>query len=170
MTTSAQPPAWTLATAMSVIVSGDGNNPSSIHEIAALTIHIFTLAVSFSYSFVSNITRWSFSPFILVYPPISYLVAPLLAFAAMIINIFFLTPFRMTCYVFNSLYPVYVFCGVACITGIVVGMGGRRLSALLTRAFARTEQHGSTPTRARAEKTSERRSRRRRLRLREEDT
>lgn len=170
MIAPAQPPAWSFATAMSIVVSDDSNNQSSLHEVAALTIHIFTVAISFSYSFVSNITRWSFSPFILVYPLISYLVAPLLVFAATIINISFLTPFSVTCYIFDSLYPIYVFCGVACITGIVVGMGGRGLSALLTKTFAKTEQHRSTPTGARAEKTSERRSRRRRLRLRGEDT
>ena len=137
---------------------------SQLSEFAALASRAFTV----TYSFVFNATRWSFSPFILVYSPISYLVAPLLVSAAIVINISVLTPFSVAHYLLSSLYPVYVFCGVACITGISVGMGGRGLSALLTRILATSEQDGNAPTRVPAARGTERRNRRRRLGIKED--
>jgi len=154
---------------MSTGALGDGSRQGQLREFAAFAAHAFTAATSFCFSLVSNATRWSFSPFILAYPAISYLVAPLLAFVVMVINISVLSPLSVAHYLLNFLYPVYVFCGFACITGIVIGMGGRGLSALLTRAFATSEQDGSAPTDALAARGTERRNRRRRLRLREED-
>ena len=139
------------------------NNQTQLHDFAVYASHLLARAFSFSYSFVSNATRWSFSPLFLAFPLISYLVAPLLIFATMILKVFFLAPLNMAHHILNSLYPVYAFCGVACITGIVIGMGGRSLSALLTGLFAKTE-HGGSASAVR------RRSRRRRLRIREEHT
>ncbi|KAF9790347.1 hypothetical protein BJ322DRAFT_382719 [Thelephora terrestris] len=163
----------TFATAMSIVVnvvSGDGDNQRPLREFASHTRHGFTFVISLCYSFVSNLTRWSLSPFVLVHPVISYLVAPLLVFVTMIINISLLAPFSAARYVLSSLYPIYVFCGIACITGVVVGIGGRVLSALLTRAFAKTERGGGPPTNLLAAKGSDRRGRRRRLRVGEGDT
>lgn len=155
---------------MSANASGDGSHQGQLREFAAIATHVFTAATSFCFSFVSNATRWSFSPFILAFPAVSYLVAPLVAFVAIVVNASILTPLSTAHYLLSSLYPVYVFCGVACITGIVIGMGGRGLAALLTRAFATSEQDGSASTDIPAARGTERRSRRRRLRIREEDT
>ena len=155
---------------MSIVVSGNGDNQNLLREFATLTSHGFTFAASYCYSLVTKATRWSFSPFILVYPVISYLVAPLLIFVAMIINVSFLAPFGAARYILSFLYPIYVFCGVACITGVVVGVGGRLLSALLTRAFAKTEGDRSHPINTLVAKGGNRRGRRRRLRISEEDT
>jgi len=155
---------------MSTGASDNGNNHSQLREFAAITSHAFTVAISLCYSLVSSATRWTFSPFILVYPVISYLVAPLLVSAALVINISVLTPLDVSRYLLSSLYPVYVFCGVACITGLAIGMGGRRLSLLLTSMFATSGQDGGVPTDVPAPRGTERRSRRRRLRIKEEDT
>lgn len=148
--------------------SGDGSNQGQLREFAVLANHALTVVSSFCYSFVSSTARWSFSPFVLVYPAISYLVAPLLVSVVMVINISILTPFTVARYLLNSLYPVYVFCGVACITGIVAGVGGRGISTLLTRMFATSEQDGTAPTHVPAARRSGRRSRRR-LRTKDED-
>jgi len=155
---------------MSTGVSGSGSNQGQLRELAALANHAFAVTSSFCYSFVASATRWSFSPFILAYPPISYLVAPLLVFVAVVINIFVLAPLSTARYLASSFYPVYVFCGVACITGIVVGMGGRGISALLTRMFTTSEQKWSAPADIPTARGIGRRSRRRRLRIKEEDT
>ena len=141
------------------VVSGDGNNhshPSS--ESLDNALHIFLLALSLCHSLVSNLTNLLFSPFIFLYPFLSYLLSPIIHFLATIANLLFLTPFTTTRYFLNSFYPIYAFCGVACITGIVVGVGARGISALLTRAFARTEK---VPTVT----EHDRRSRRRRVRM-----
>lgn len=154
---------------MSTSVLGDGSHQGQLREFAAFATNAFTFATSFSFSLVSSATRLSFSPFILAYPAISYLVAPFLVFAVMVVNISVLSPLSAARYLLSSLYPVYVFCGFACITGVVVGLGGRGLSALLTRAFARSEQDGSAPADVPMARETERRSRRRRLRMQEED-
>ena len=154
---------------MSTGALGNGSHQGQLREFAAFATHVFTAATSFCFSLVSNATRWSFSPFLFAYPAISYLVAPLLVFAVMVVNISVLSPLSAAQYLLSSLYPVYVFCGFACITGIVVGVGGRGLSVLLTRALASSEQDGSSPTDAPAARGAERRSRRRRLRIKEED-
>lgn len=146
--------------------TGASRDSSQTREFAAFATNAFVVATSFCFSFVSNATRWSFSPFILIYPVISYLAAPLLVFAATVINIFVMVPLSMAHHLLISLYPVYVFCGVACVTGIVVGMGGRGLSAILTRTLAASEQDGSTDIPAGG---AERRNRRRRRRIKEED-
>ena len=152
--------------------TGDSSNQpqGQLGEFAVLANHVFAVAVSFCYSLISNATRWTLSPFFLVYPAISYLLAPITVSVAMVIDISVLAPLSVARYLLSSLYPVYVFCSIACITGIVAGMGGRGLSALLTRMFARSEQNGSAPTDVPAARGIERRSRRRRLRIKEEDT
>lgn len=148
--------------------NSDGSHQGQLREFAAFSTHAFAVATSFCVSFVSNVTRWSFSPFILVYPAISYLIAPILVFLAMVINVSVLEPLGTARYLLSSLYPVYVFCGVACITGIVVGVGGRGLSALLTKAIVKSVQQESAPTDTPVASRTERRNRRRRLRIREE--
>ena len=155
---------------MSTNASGSGNNQGQLREFTVLANHALIVAASFCYSFVSNATRWSFSPFILAYPAISYLVAPLLVSAAIVINVSVLTPLSVARYLLSSLYPVYVFCTVACITGVVAGMGGRGLTVLLTKMFTESEQDGDAPTDVPAARGVEGRSRRRRLRIKEEDT
>jgi hypothetical protein len=153
-----------------VVSDNNSSNHGQLREFVLLTTRAFTIAASFSYSFVSNATRWSFPPFILVYHAISSLLAPLLVFGLMIIHVFILAPLNVTRYVLSSLYPIYIFCVVACITGIVVGMGGRGLSALLIRALATAEQGRSAAMNVPAKSGGARRSRRRRLRVREEES
>ena len=151
------------AATMSTVVSGNSNNHSQLTQLSALATHIFLAA----HALVSNLSRWFFEPFIFLYPSISYLVSPLLHFVAIIANLVFITPLAATRYLLTSLYPLYVFCGVACITGIAVGMTGRALSAFLTSTLvAEPEQDlsASVPTIS----GNERRSRRRSLRIREE--
>ncbi|KAH7913606.1 hypothetical protein BJ138DRAFT_1058607 [Hygrophoropsis aurantiaca] len=42
-----------------------------------------------------------------------------------------LTPYAIVSGAISALYPVYVFCGVACVSGAMVGMFGRGLVAVL---------------------------------------
>jgi hypothetical protein len=151
---------------MSIVVSASGNNQNQLREFAVLASHIFTLVLSFSYSFISNVTRWSFSPLFLAFPVISYLVAPFLVLATLIVKVSFLTPLSVAHHILHSLYPIYAFCSVACIAGILVGIAGRSLSVRLTRAFEKKELDETAPV----VRGNERRNRRRRLRMREEDT
>lgn len=46
-------------------------------------------------------------------------------------GVFFLVPYNALTSFFVAIQPVYVFCGVACITGIVIGLGGRGVAGAL---------------------------------------
>ena len=155
---------------MSTVVSGNGNNQTeeTLSDFPALAGHLLLVILSFpARTIVSNLTRWSFSPFIFLYPILSYLVSPLLLFVAMIANLSFIIPFNTTHYIITSLYPVYLFCGVACIAGVAIGIGGRSVSTFLTKSFEKAEGDESGSTHVPAIRGDERRSGRRRRRVRE---
>jgi len=43
-------------------------------------------------------------------------------------------PYRIVLASLDLFYPVYVFCGVACITGTLVGLSGRLITGILVDA------------------------------------
>ena len=56
-------------------------------------------------------------------------------------TIFFFAPYKIITYFLDALYPLYVLAGVACITGGVLGIAGRKLSRLLVYLLQdRTEE------------------------------
>ena len=58
-------------------------------------------------------------------PIILYLLAPLIVFAQILFEATVLSPFKIFVYLADALYPLYVFVGVACITGALVGYACR---------------------------------------------
>lgn len=66
--------------------------------------------------------------------PLTYLLAPFTTFAAILLSFTLLTPYRLILWLLDALFPIYVLCGVACITGSILGWGGRALSLGLVRA------------------------------------
>lgn len=54
-------------------------------------------------------------------PIILYLLAPLIVFLQILVEVAILSPFKVFMYLADALYPLYVFVGVACITGALVG-------------------------------------------------
>lgn len=48
---------------------------------------------------------------------------------------FIVTPYQVAVYVLQALYPLYVFVGVACIGGLVVGFGARQVVSLIGSAL-----------------------------------
>ena len=146
----------------SIVVSTTSNNQNQLREFAVLTGDTFALLLSF----IPNALRWSFSPLFLAFPIISYIVAPFLVLFTLIVKVSFLTPFTVANYILHSLYPIYVFCGIASIAGILIGIAGRFISVRLTRVFEKKDRDKGAP----AARGNERRNRRNRLRMREEDT
>ncbi|KAF8153860.1 hypothetical protein B0H34DRAFT_640116, partial [Crassisporium funariophilum] len=63
-----------------------------------------------------------------------YVFAPVTVFADIITTIFIRTPYRTAVYLLDALFPLYVLCGVACITGGVLGLLGRMLCRVLVNA------------------------------------
>ncbi|KAG7099833.1 hypothetical protein E1B28_001641 [Marasmius oreades] len=61
-----------------------------------------------------------------------YVFAPFLVFTRIILDLFVFTPYSTFVYLVDAIYPVYVFCGVACITGVLMGTLGRFLAQWAT--------------------------------------
>ncbi|KAJ6534349.1 hypothetical protein B0H19DRAFT_1272066 [Mycena capillaripes] len=59
------------------------------------------------------------------FPVLLYILAPVVAFVQLILEISVYTPYRVIVFLCDAFYPVYVFLGVACITGALLGLSGR---------------------------------------------
>ncbi|KAJ7257546.1 hypothetical protein B0H12DRAFT_1232576 [Mycena haematopus] len=68
-------------------------------------------------------------PIVLVLPAsialLLYIVAPFLVFSQLVFEIVLHTPYRVIVFLSDAVYPAYVFLGVACITGALLGWTGR---------------------------------------------
>lgn len=72
------------------------------------------------------------SPFASVLSASLYIFAPVIVFAQVLLDIFVFTPYGLAVYFVDAMYPVYVFCGVACITGVIIGGFARWLVSWIT--------------------------------------
>ncbi|KAF8134121.1 hypothetical protein K438DRAFT_1997834 [Mycena galopus ATCC 62051] len=61
------------------------------------------------------------------FPVLLYILAPFVAFLELFLEIWVLSPYRAIIFVADALYPTYVFLGMACITGALLGLVGRYL-------------------------------------------
>ncbi|KAJ3720638.1 hypothetical protein FB446DRAFT_739307 [Lentinula raphanica] len=89
----------------------------------------------FLFRLASSVTRTTFLyPSALVLSPLAvllsislYILAPVTVFIQTLHNLLILTPYHVVTYLLEAIYPVYVFCGVACITGAIVGILARQI-------------------------------------------
>jgi hypothetical protein len=114
--TAAVPPA--LQQLLPFVVSGGSALFSGISLIFRSLIHLVS---------ASSRSILIFSPL----PIVFYLLAPIFVFLQVVTDIFVVLPYRTALALLDVFYPVYVFCGVACITGALVGLSGRLLTAIL---------------------------------------
>ncbi|KAF8644372.1 hypothetical protein AX16_008505 [Volvariella volvacea WC 439] len=115
-------------------------------------------AVSITSSLVSAsatlFSRLSKPYLFLLLVPLLYLSAPVVVFVQTAYNVFLRLPFGITLYILEAIYPLYVFVGVACITGAILGLGSRRLATILVK-FATQIQDGPQDTAADESSSSE---------------
>lgn len=76
------------------------------------------------------------TPFLILVPIISRLFAPLILVFHIILDATVYTPYAIISSVAAALYPLYIFCAVACISGAVLGVFGRFLIALFNNVVA----------------------------------
>lgn len=74
------------------------------------------------------------------FPIILYVIAPLTVFLDLVVAIFIRAPYNGVLYLLDALFPLYVFCGVACITGGLLGLTGRILCRILIHLIRRGEE------------------------------
>jgi hypothetical protein len=86
--------------------------------------------------FLSSIL--SYSIILLASAPLQiilYVISPVLAFVQIVLGVLLVNPYHAIVNFFLVVQPFYVFCGVACISGTVIGLGGRRVARALTSAL-----------------------------------
>ena len=72
-------------------------------------------------------------------PVVRYVLAPVFIFVHLAFSVFILLPYKLAVNLVDVLYPLYVFFGVACIAGALVGLGGRALAAVITAFILRVD-------------------------------
>jgi hypothetical protein len=70
-------------------------------------------------------------PFLAIIPIPIYLLSPLIITSKILLDLFVVLPYRAVVYVSQALYPIYAFLGVACLSGVIIGFGGRQLVSLV---------------------------------------
>ncbi|KAJ6459120.1 hypothetical protein C8R47DRAFT_1162401, partial [Mycena vitilis] len=63
--------------------------------------------------------------FLSPFPVLLYILAPAIVFTQILVEVFAYSPYRAILYLSDAFYPAYVLLGVACITGALLGLGGR---------------------------------------------
>ncbi|KAJ7073381.1 hypothetical protein B0H15DRAFT_806766 [Mycena belliarum] len=59
------------------------------------------------------------------FPLLLYVLAPVIVFVQISLDVVWFTPYHAILYLSDAFYPAYVFVGVACITGGLLGISGR---------------------------------------------
>jgi len=67
---------------------------------------------------------------------LTYIFAPVIAFSSILYAIAVETPLSLLKWSLEALFPLYVFCGVACITGGLLGFCGRFLCSVIIKSLS----------------------------------
>lgn len=70
-------------------------------------------------------------PILAIIPIPIYLLSPLIITSKILLDLFVIVPYRAVVYISQALYPMYAFIGVACLSGAIIGFGGRQLVSLV---------------------------------------
>ena len=102
------------------------SSPPPILQIAPILSRFFSTALSTLRLLFLSVRALSPLPLFL------YVLAPFLVFSATLIDLLVWSPLRIITNILTVLYPVYVFVGVALISGAILGVSGRFLTRALT--------------------------------------
>ncbi|KIK01722.1 hypothetical protein K443DRAFT_550095 [Laccaria amethystina LaAM-08-1] len=72
-----------------------------------------------------------------------YVIAPVTTFLELVVTLFITTPYHAAAYLLEALYPIYVFLGVAVITGGLLGIMGRVVSIIIVYVVAERKKANS---------------------------
>ena len=147
--------------ALGATPSGAGPASPPISSILPLLSSAFSTgfsAITFISGFFHTISRSLLSPFLVVIPVVVYLLSPIIISSQIIFDALVGMPFRAAVYVLQALYPLYAFLGVACLSGIILGMGARQIVSLvgwgLLGGEAPSTQRSGSPPRTRPQRKS----------------
>ncbi|KAN0139314.1 hypothetical protein V8E53_002815 [Lactarius tabidus] len=130
-------------------------------------------AISYTSGILHTISRILFSPFLAIIPVAFYLLSPIIISSQILFDTFVGMPFHAAVYVLQALYPIYAFIGVACLIGIIVGLGARQVVNFvgwgLLGEVPSTQQRSASPSRTRPQRKSSTSRGKRKVTLKTED-
>lgn len=104
--------------------------------LASKTSTILVAGVSYLIHAFVILTSWISYPMLIIVtaplPFILYVLSPILVFGQIVLGGLFILPYNAIVDLFVALQPFYVFCGVACISGAIVGIGGRLIAGVVS--------------------------------------
>ncbi|TFY68770.1 hypothetical protein EVG20_g3428 [Dentipellis fragilis] len=104
--------------------------PPPILQLLPLLSRTFSASVSAS-SYIARNASSALSlfltPLTLMLPAVLYVFAPFIVTSQILLDAFVVIPYRVTVYILQVVYPLYVFVGVACICGALLGFGARQV-------------------------------------------
>ncbi|THH11452.1 hypothetical protein EW146_g8040 [Bondarzewia mesenterica] len=140
------------------------SSPPPILELINLLSHSFSVlwaAGTVVSQTLFTVTSYAFTPLALFLPVLLYVFAPVILFLQLLFDALIITPFNVLIYILQAVYPLYVFVGVACISGAVIGLGARQVVGVVGRGLLRrrpseefTTPRGRDDSRARAQRRS----------------
>ncbi|KAA1474516.1 hypothetical protein DENSPDRAFT_841114 [Dentipellis sp. KUC8613] len=152
--------------------------PPPILQLLPLLSRTFSASVSASSYIarnVSSVLSLFLTPLTLVLPAVLYVLAPFIVTSQILLDAFVIIPYRATIYILQAIYPLYVFVGVACICGALLGFGARQTvkgivwvilgdrSAQTLEAKVPQQQH--TPSRVGTQRRSSMKGKRRSVKI-----
>jgi len=166
-------------TSPSSVALGDtpsrGPTTPPISSLLPLLFSTFTTgssAISYISGILRTISRILFSPFLAVIPIAFYLLSPIIISSQILFDTFVGMPYRAAVYVLQALYPIYAFVGVACLAGIVVGIGARQVVNFVGWGLlgeVPSTQRSVSPSRTRSQRKSSTSRGKRKVTLKTED-
>jgi hypothetical protein len=161
------------------VALGDTPSPGPtappISSLLPLLFSTFTTsfsAISYTSGILHTISRILFSPFLAVIPIAFYLLSPIIITSQILFDTFVGMPYRAAVYVLQALYPIYAFIGVACLAGIVVGIGARQVINFVGWGMlgeVPSTQRSASPSRTRSQRKSSTSRGKRKVTLKTED-
>ncbi|KAF9270809.1 hypothetical protein L218DRAFT_58669 [Marasmius fiardii PR-910] len=126
----------------------------AVSYLPALGSLLWRSSLHISRIFLSPVTYLSVlkGPLLAPISIILYVLAPFIVFVQIILGLVVFTPYSAFVYLTDAIYPLYVFCGIACIVGVLMGVLGKLLAMWATVAFMElTEKNETAQESSRAE-------------------
>ncbi|KIK92562.1 hypothetical protein PAXRUDRAFT_829827 [Paxillus rubicundulus Ve08.2h10] len=133
---------------MATVVGASATAPASESPPIAQLVPILQAVIHASYSLLRFALRFLLAllvPLYAIWPIILTLISPITVVIDVILDATVFTPFLIIRRIAVALYPLYVFCAVACITGAAIGLFGRYVVVAILGTFAQTKSFFKTP-------------------------
>lgn len=131
---------------------------SSLLPLLSSTFFTGFSAISYLSGLLRTISHILLAPFLAIISIVLYILSPVIISLQILFDTLVGVPYRAAAYVLQALYPVYAFIGVACLSGIVIGLGARQVVNFvgwgLLGGEVPSRQRSGSPSRTRPQRKS----------------